>query len=384
MKLPPTANDIDEKDCIPEELDRFIKYVLAGKVDETSVQTDRLVSSIGQDICRAVTNGEWKLPKHILLTMALRHLYRSKQLTTLLNRFGHCESHAFSIELETAIANALEKTSSLLTSQIIREPQVHSLFHSEFDNFDQLVNTLRGTDSIHTAHGIMMQEVLVDDSVNHGGSLPELPSIPRTKDRSLVAPIGQELLHRYVGQRKSPGYKVNQRVYPGCEGSIEISNNRNALWVLLRNDKSPLQDIAGWTGFVSVTGITPTRLTTIDYYPVINNPITEYRTVQECLRYAEEATREVGQIYTVPTFDLGVCMKAYPIIWNNPERYKNHSVMIGTFHLICAYMRMIGKKMAGSGLLDILLEAGLIGTGSIQGVVTGKHYERAMHCQKLC
>jgi hypothetical protein len=39
--------------------------------------------------------------------------------------------------------------------------------------------------------------------------------------------------------------------------------------------------------------------------------------------------------------------------------------------------------MEGTGLSDILLEAGLIGSGSVTGVITGKHYSRAMHCHKI-
>ena len=61
---------------------------------------------------------------------------------------------------------------------------------------------------------------------------------------------------------------------------------------------------------LSATGEKPKCLTAIDYYPVINHPITEYETVQEVLRYSEKATREVGQEYIITTFDLGVCMKA--------------------------------------------------------------------------
>ena len=76
-------------------------------------------------------------------------------------------------------------------------------------------------------------------------------------------------------------------------------------------------------------------------------------------------------------------MKAYPIIWNNPERYQNHIILIGTFHLACAFMKMLGKKMEGSGFSDVLMEAGLIGSGSLQGVLSGKHYDRALHCHKV-
>ena len=76
-------------------------------------------------------------------------------------------------------------------------------------------------------------------------------------------------------------------------------------------------------------------------------------------------------------------MKALPLIWYDPDKYKNHIVMVGTFHLVCAYFKMVGKKLAGSGLSDVLLEAGLIVSVSVHGVLSGKHYERAMHCHKI-
>lgn len=76
-------------------------------------------------------------------------------------------------------------------------------------------------------------------------------------------------------------------------------------------------------------------------------------------------------------------MKAYPLIWNNQAWYEKHIILIGTFHLACAYMKMIGKKMNGSGLSDILLEAGLISSGSLQGFLSGKHNDRAMQCHKI-
>ena len=73
-------------------------------------------------------------------------------------------------------------------------------------------------------------------------------------------------------------------------------------------------------------------------------------------------------------------MKVYPLILNEPERYKKHIVLIGTLHLVCAYMKAIGTKMAGSGLSEIFLEAGLVGSGSLSGVMSDKHYERALYC----
>ena len=104
----------------------------------------------------------------------MHHLYGSK-LTTLLNRLGHSESHSFPVELETLIAKALEQTSSL-PNPLIREPDVPSRFYSEFDNFDQLINTMIAAGSVHIAHGIMKQEVLTANLEDHGGTAPEVPS----------------------------------------------------------------------------------------------------------------------------------------------------------------------------------------------------------------
>ena len=76
-------------------------------------------------------------------------------------------------------------------------------------------------------------------------------------------------------------------------------------------------------------------------------------------------------------------MKAYPIIWKNPEFYDDHIVMIGSFHLICAYLKMIGKKMNESGLVDVLLEAGVMSVGSMNGVMSAKNYSCAINCHKV-
>ena len=116
---------------------------------------------------------------------------------------------------------------------------------------------------------------------------------------------------------------------------------------------------------------------------MINTPITEYSTIQEIFRLNEEVARKIKCKYNISTFDLGACMKAYPVVWNNPVKYKNHIIFIGTFHLICAYLKAIGKKMEGTGFADILIEAGLIGNFSLKGVISGKQYERCLHCHKI-
>ena len=50
--------------------------------------------------------------------------------------------------------------------------------------------------------------------------------------------------------------------------------------------------------------------------------------------------------------------------------------------MVCAYYKMLAHKMAGSGMADILLEAEMITSGSIIGVLIGKIYAQAMYCHK--
>ena len=43
---------------------------------------------------------------------------------------------------------------------------------------------------------------------------------------------------------------------------------------------------------------------------------------------------------------------------------------------------MLGKKCRGSGYQEILLEAGLVTSGSINSVLSGKAYNKALFCLK--
>ena len=176
-----------------------------------TLKVNHLVLSLGQDLCRVFTNGQLKLPKHILLCITLLHMFRSAELITLISRLGHSENYLYSLELETALATIVQQSSNMLTSQIIRNPAGSSLFHSDFDK-------LTATGSVYTAHGIMLQEV--DQNVEEAVEL-DIPAIERTKQRSLdVVFDSREMLECYVTQRKSPLYAVSIWTCPTGNGTI--------------------------------------------------------------------------------------------------------------------------------------------------------------------
>ena len=124
-------------DLLPT-LNELLSYTIFNEAYEHEITSkkSRLISSIVQNTCHAAKQGKWKLPKHAGPGMAVIHLFRSKELMTFLNRFRHFENYSFIVGLEIAIANQLEKISSLITNEIVKNPTSPDLFHSDFDNFE--------------------------------------------------------------------------------------------------------------------------------------------------------------------------------------------------------------------------------------------------------
>ena len=78
------------------------------------------------------------------------------------------------------------------------------------------MNDLSGKGSIHTAHGIMLQEV--DATVNKTSR--EAPIITRDKKMSLESQLPTELDECYILQRKSPVLQIKRAAVPGSDDAF--------------------------------------------------------------------------------------------------------------------------------------------------------------------
>ena len=65
-----------------------------------------------------------------------------------------------------------------------------------------------------------------------------------------------------------------------------------------------------------------------------------------------------------------------PCLWNNPNLWSDIIIHLRDFHAINAYFGAIGTFVSGSGFEDILFQAGLCSAGNLNGVLSGKHYNR--------
>ena len=78
---------------------------------------------------------------------------------------------------------------------------------------------------------------------------------------------------------------------------------------------------------------------------MINYPITDLQ-----YKNAYDAVKRAINKFSINTFDLGVCLKAYPMVWGDPEKYKDNIILIEMFHCAGVNMKGIGKRYCcGSG-----------------------------------
>ena len=56
---------------------------------------------------------------------------------------------------------------------------------------------------------------------------------------------------------------------------------------------------------------------------------------------------------------------------------------MGSFHIICTMMSILGKRFGDAGLRDLCIEAGIIAEGSINAVMDGHVYNRSIRVHKL-
>ena len=366
---------------IPNHLKRFLFGIITGDPDNKN-QTQRvttLVQSFSQDMIYAVTCGQHKPPKHLLLRYAVKTLTCNVEIICTLNNLGHGVSYSQLEEKDTALC--LQKLAANLNQRVVLPASIKPYVFTNlaWDNIDRLEETLTGKGTSHRVNGIAVQAKV------YGPHLPrdELPRIEKLKQRSLN--IEHQELAVYV-----PGARVGPQPLPTRENHLQEAKKaaqsaciKNLMWILSRQANSECQSIPGWTGFnIRTRDQVSVSEDVVEYLPTIHAPATELTTVFEILNQSELIRRELYLQTVVVVMDQALFAKAVEITWKHKERFGNILLRMGTFHTICNALSILGKRFGDGGLKDICIEAELVAEGSINGVLDGKHYNRAVTVHK--
>ena len=144
------------------------------------------------------------------------------------------------------------------------------------------------------------------------------------------------------------------------------------------------QVIPAWTSFNILLQMNEVpQKSCIGYCPVIEASPTELPTVYTLLKRSLQMGDQLNQSDVIVVLDQAIYAKALEVIWQNQEQFRRMVVRMGSFHIMCAFMAAIGKRFGDAGLADILIESGVVGSGSVAGVLEGKHYNRAVRMHKV-
>ena len=228
-----------------------------------------------------------------------------------------------------------------------------------YDNNDINPESLSGK-TMHVTNRIIVQRVdprLIEE--------PEPDSNPkedfirkRYSFKALESPLAQ-----YRTRKRSDDRSGN---IPGLEDktvsvSWKVSELMDLFWVALWN--SSLATVLNWSGFNYLLEMpTSDVVHTVTYLPAINSSPTEMDTVLEILEQSKAKAEVLHLKETDAVVDQAIYAKAVKVL-NNPAHSDLKSFInlrIRSFHTICIFLAVIGKRFGDAGLQDWIKEADLI------------------------
>lgn len=167
------------------------------------------------------------------------------------------------------------------------------------------------------------------------------------------------------------------------EPALKDAQLKNLMWVLVRNVDTSNQTVSSWTGFnILIRNEIDVSKDNVGYLPTIHASATEISTANEVLNQVLKIMKALELNEVAVVFDQAFYAKAADVLWKN-AKFSKIVLRMGTFHTLCNFLSIIGKRFGSAGLRDIAVESGVIAEGSITGVLEGRKYNRAIRLSKV-
>lgn len=191
----------------PQKLSDFITHLVLGPRHNKSNSINIKIVSLSHSIINCVSRSHIKSTTSVGLGLAIKTLTGCKKILTLLNKLGFRISYHVTEEVETGLAYAVSAQNSVLPIGLI--PQKPYLCTGvAFDNFDRLIETITGKDTLHDTNGIVYQNFLQNnDGIDgHQNQKPNLESAVALSRESLKRRTFDNYVDRctYISLRKVP------------------------------------------------------------------------------------------------------------------------------------------------------------------------------------
>ena len=359
----------------PDSVLRFLQCLLQNKSNQNSEAVNRLVQSYSSDLLHGVTKGKFITAKHFLLGLGLHNITGQKKPVQIASHLGHSIDYNLVCEIETSYAEKAQLLASMSGVLPVKPKTILDSVLTFFwvDNFDINVETQTGHGAINSTHMVAFQEE---------SDVSELPQesvlFERMRKRRLELPE-KEPDEIFVDAKKEP--PTFPDVLVENQFSRESFLKSYFLWIILRKlnvSDQTVPNYSGWCTLVrKISSLATLKKTVMIYLPPIEPKVTEFSTIYRYLLYLQKLSAEVNMPYVNVTLDVGAAMNAYKVTWNFQEQFKNVLIHLGDFHFMKENFGVIGKIVSGSGVEDVIFQANVCSSGSLNGVLSGSHYNRA-------
>ena len=141
--------------------------------------------------------------------------------------------------------------------------------------------------------------------------------------------------------------------------------------------------VPGWTGFfIKVCDNIVVIQSTIGYLDTLDSPATDLKTAYEVLYLGCEIKERPTLKAVACIFNQACYAKAMEVFWKHKAQFEGLVIMMGGFHLLMTMLAIIGSRFADAGLRDVAVQSE-IAEDSVDSVLNGKHYNRAVRLHKI-
>lgn len=388
LTWPPALSDLTLDACkkyVPPKLFNLVS-LLVGATSDPPPENDYIqttkddyikIISICQDIVNAATNGRVLTPKSLAVGLTMRHYTGNKAANNLLSGFGNAASYHTIMKLETAFAAQ-------------QQLQVHDSLPDGFeegkwttlvwDNIDFAEETVTGAGTTHYVNGLMVQKKLASNT----GVNPTVTPISKTLRKLPRVDANVTPVKRYKRVGPTKLFDINWSF--DDRTAVDVSS-LDLGYVALKSTHQQPDQLPDWTRFNQVIYSAsidhPVDKSLIHYLPIIESPATDLTTIKTILQRSIELADKLRLEKIVLVFDQAIYSKIQEMRWTNDEYCSRTIVRLGEFHTAMAFLGILGKRFGAAGFSDIMIEANIVASGSMNGVLSGHHYNRSMRSHKL-
>ncbi|MEW8548470.1 MAG: hypothetical protein AB2693_33625 [Candidatus Thiodiazotropha sp.] len=171
--------------------------------------------------------------------------------------------------------------------------------------------------------------------------------------------------------------------------SVKMAKLKELLYNISRcdvfcDDRGESSDVPLWSTFHTKIQVdNQITVSTVAFNPIIMAPPTDYSTVYTTLKRMKECINALGQTYAPVYFDMGLLTKALEITWTKPTDMTGIIPCEGGMHLLMAVFAGIGHLYGDAGLRELLFESDVFAVGSVQQILSGKDFDKALRAFKL-